>query len=147
MRALVQRVESAKVTVDNKVKGSINEGLLIFLGIGKNDEKEDADYLVDKILNLRIFEDDNNKMNLSAKDLQKEILVVSQFTLYGDCNKGRRPSFNKASSPDKAEKLYEYFVSETKKSDLNIETGEFKAMMDVELINDGPVTFWLDTDE
>lgn len=147
MRALVQRVANAKVTVNDENKGSINEGLLVFLGIGKNDKKEDADYLVDKIINLRIFEDESNKMNLSAKDLGKEILVVSQFTLYGDCSQGRRPSFFEAASPDKAEKLYDYFVKDIKNSDLNIETGEFKAMMDVELLNDGPVTFWLDTDD
>lgn len=147
MRALVQRVEKAKVTVDDIETGSINEGLLVFLGIGKNDNKEDANYLVDKIQNLRIFEDEDNRMNLSALDLNKEILVVSQFTLYGDCSKGRRPSFFEAASPEKAEELYNFFVNEMKNSELNIETGEFKAMMDVELINDGPVTLWLDTDE
>lgn len=147
MRALVQRVEKAKVTVDDIETGSINEGLLVFLGIGKNDNKEDANYLVDKIQNLRIFEDEDNRMNLSALDLNKEILVVSQFTLYGDCSQGRRPSFFEAASPEKAEELYNFFVNEMKNSELNIETGEFKAMMDVELINDGPVTLWLDTDE
>lgn len=147
MRALVQRVEKANVTVNNEEKGSIGEGLLVFLGIGENDKKDDANYLVEKIINLRIFEDENNKMNLSAKDLTKEILVVSQFTLYGDCSQGRRPNFFDAASPDKAEKLYDYFVNKLKNSNLNIETGEFKAMMDVELINDGPVTFWLDTDD
>ncbi|MGM0437202.1 MAG: D-aminoacyl-tRNA deacylase [Bacillota bacterium] len=147
MRALVQRVANAEVTVNDEKKGSIKEGLLVFLGIGKNDKKEDADYLIDKIINLRIFEDDDDKMNLSAKDLNKEILVVSQFTLYGDCSQGRRPSFFEAASPDRAEKLYDYFVKEIDKVDLNIETGEFKAMMDVDLINDGPVTFWLDTDD
>ena len=146
MKALVQRVEKAKVTVDDKEKGAIGEGLLVFLGIGKNDDKDDANYLIDKIINLRIFEDDDNKMNLSAIDLDKEILIVSQFTLYGDCSQGRRPSFYEAASPGKAEKLYNYFIKEINNSDLNIETGEFKTMMDVELINDGPVTFWLETD-
>lgn len=147
MRALVQRVANAEVTVNDEKKGSINEGLLVFLGIGKNDKKEDANYLIDKIINLRIFEDEDDKMNLSAKDLNKEILVVSQFTLYGDCSQGRRPSFFEAASPDKAEELYDYFVREINKVNLNIETGEFKAMMEVDLLNDGPVTFWLDTDD
>ncbi|HKL76170.1 MAG TPA: D-aminoacyl-tRNA deacylase [Halanaerobiales bacterium] len=147
MRALVQRVKKAKVTVKNNEKGSINEGLLVFLGIGKDDNKEDINYLVDKIINLRIFEDEDEKMNLSALNLKKEILVVSQFTLYGDCSQGRRPSFFEAASPEKAEKLYNLFVNEMDNSELNIETGEFKAMMDVELVNDGPVTLWLDTDE
>src|SRR6056297_639441 len=147
MRALVQRVKKAKVTVKDNEKGSINEGLLVFLGIGKDDNKEDINYLVDKIINLRIFEDEDEKMNLSALNLKKEILVVSQFTLYGDCSQGRRPSFFEAASPEKAEKLYNLFVNEMDNSELNIETGEFKAMMDVELVNDGPVTLWLDTDE
>lgn len=147
MRALIQRVKSSSVTVDDKIIGKINSGLLVFLGVGKGDEKKDADYLADKILNLRIFEDEDGKMNLSALDLEKDILVVSQFTLYGDCTEGRRPSFFGAASPGRAEELYEYFVEKVSETELNIATGEFKAMMDVELINDGPVTFHIDTDE
>ncbi len=147
MKALIQRVKNASVTVKHETIGKINEGLLVFLGIGENDNKDDADYLVDKIINLRIFEDKNKKMNLSALKENKDILVVSQFTLYGDCTKGRRPSFNQAASPDKAENLYNYFVNEISKTNLNIETGEFKAMMNVNLINDGPVTFMLKSED
>ena len=147
MRALIQRVKEASVSVDNNIIGSINNGILVFLGVGEGDKKEDADYLVDKIINLRIFEDDKGKMNLSAIDQQKEILVVSQFTLYGDCSQGRRPSFFQAASPKRAEELYDYFVDQISESELKVETGKFKAMMDVDLINDGPVTFWLDTDD
>lgn len=145
MRAVVQRVKSAEVKVDNKMSGAINSGLLVFLGVGKKDNKEDADYLLDKILNLRIFEDEDQKMNLSALDLEQDLLLVSQFTLFGDCRKGRRPSFFEAASPKKAEKLYDYLVAEAKKSELKVETGEFKKMMDVSLVNDGPVTMLLDS--
>lgn len=147
MKALIQRVKNASVSADKKEIGKIKNGLLVFLGIAENDNKEDADYLVDKIINLRIFEDENAKMNLSALKENKDILVVSQFTLYGDCTKGRRPSFNQAASPGKAEKLYNYFVEEISKTDLNIETGEFKAMMEVDLVNDGPVTFMLKSED
>ena len=147
MRALIQRVKESSVTVDDEVIADIDEGLLVFLGVGEGDKKEDADYLVEKIINLRIFEDDKNKMNLSALDLDRELLIVSQFTLYGDCSQGRRPSFFDAAAPNRAEELYEYFVEELKKSELNIETGEFKAMMEVDLINDGPVTFFLDSND
>lgn len=147
MKALIQRVKNASVRVKKKEIGKINEGILVFLGIGENDNKEDADYLVEKIINLRIFDDSNGKMNLSALNENKDILVVSQFTLYGDCTKGRRPSFNEAASPAKAENLYNYFVNEISKTNLNIETGEFKAMMDVNLINDGPVTFMLKSED
>mgnify|MGYP006308006615 CR=1 FL=1 len=145
MRAVVQRVKSAEVKVDNKMTGAINSGLLVFLGVGKKDNKEDADYLLDKILNLRIFEDEDQKMNLSALDLEQDLLLVSQFTLFGDCRKGRRPSFFEAASPKKAEKLYDYLVAKAKKSELKVETGEFKKMMDVSLVNDGPVTMLLDS--
>ena len=147
MRAVVQRVKSAEVKVNNKKTGEIGSGLLVFLGIGKKDDKEDADYLLDKILNLRIFEDEDKKMNLSALDLEHDLLLVSQFTLFGDCRKGRRPSFFEAASPKKAEKLYDYLVSEAKKSKLKIETGEFQEMMDVSLVNDGPVTMLLDSNK
>jgi D-tyrosyl-tRNA(Tyr) deacylase len=145
LRAVVQRVKESQVKVDDEVIGSIDEGLLIFLGIGNEDSMDDIDYLIDKVINLRIFEDVDGKMNLSALDLEKDIMVVSQFTLYGDCRKGRRPSFFDAAPPDKAERLYDVFVSKINDYDLNIETGEFQAMMDVDLINDGPVTLLIDS--
>lgn len=147
MRALVQRVKNASVEVDKKNIGNIEEGLLVFLGIGEADSKDNVDYLVEKIVNLRIFEDDDNKMNLSALDLKKDILIVSQFTLYGDCSQGRRPSFFTAAPPDRAEILYDYFVKKFYDTELHVETGRFKAMMDVKLVNDGPVTLWIDTDK
>lgn len=145
MRAVVQRVKNAKVEVDDKEIGAIDSGLLVFLGIGNEDSMDDIDYLIDKIVNLRIFEDKEDKMNLSAMDLGKDIMVVSQFTLYGDCRKGKRPNFLNAAPPDKAERLYDVFINKIKKYDLNIETGEFKAMMDVDLVNDGPVTLLIDS--
>ncbi|MFW5985733.1 MAG: D-aminoacyl-tRNA deacylase [Halanaerobiales bacterium] len=145
MRAVVQRVKNSSVTVDEEVIGEIGEGLLIFLGIGKEDMQEDADYLLDKIMNLRIFADEEGKMNLSALDLEKEVMIISQFTLFGDCRKGRRPSFFSAASPEKAETLYEYFVQKAQNYELKIATGEFQAMMDIELCNDGPVTMLIDS--
>jgi D-tyrosyl-tRNA(Tyr) deacylase len=145
MRAVVQRVKSAKVEVDSKITGEIDSGLLVFLGIGKEDSRKDADYLLEKIINLRIFEDDQEKLNLSALDLNKDLMLVSQFTLFGDCRQGRRPSFFEAAPPAEAEKLYNYMVKEAEKSELKIETGEFQAMMDVSLINDGPVTILVDS--
>ncbi|MCF8001221.1 MAG: D-tyrosyl-tRNA(Tyr) deacylase [Halanaerobiales bacterium] len=145
MRAVVQRVKNAKVEVDDEEIGAIDSGLLVFLGIGNEDSMDDIDYLIDKIVNLRIFEDKEDKMNLSAMDLGKDIMVVSQFTLYGDCRKGKRPNFLNAAPPDKAERLYDVFINKIKKYDLNIETGEFKAMMDVDLVNDGPVTLLIDS--
>jgi D-tyrosyl-tRNA(Tyr) deacylase len=145
MRAVVQRVKSAKVEVDAKITGEIDSGLLVFLVIGKEDSQKDVDYLLEKIINLRIFEDDEEKLNLSALDLNKDLMLVSQFTLFGDCRQGRRPSFFEAAPPAKAEKLYDYFVEEAEKSELKIETGEFQAMMDVSLINDGPVTILVDS--
>lgn len=147
MRAVIQRVKNSKVKVDDNIIGSINSGLLVFLGIGNNDGMDDIDYLIDKIVNLRVFEDQEGKMNLSALDLKKDIMVVSQFTLYGDCRKGRRPSFFDAAPPDKAERLYDVFVDKINKFDLNVETGEFQAMMDIDLINDGPVTLLLDSNK
>ena len=145
MRAVVQRVKRAKVEVDNETTGAINSGLLVFLGIGKEDTKKDADYLLEKVINLRIFEDEEDRLNLSALDLDKDLMVVSQFTLFGDCRQGRRPSFFEAAPPAEAEKLYDYFVEEAKKSKLKIATGEFQAMMDVNLVNDGPVTILVDS--
>ena len=144
MKVLLQRVKNASVTIDNELFSSINHGLLLFLGVEKNDGIEQADWLVEKILKLRIFEDENEKMNLSVTDTNGEILVVSQFTLAGDCKKGTRPSFDSAKAPNEAKEIYEYFVSKLKNSDLNIQTGVFGAMMDVALINDGPVTFMLE---
>ena len=144
MKALIQRVKNAGVKINNEIYSSISTGLLIFLGVEKNDTQNEALWLVDKLLKLRIFEDENEKMNLSVTDIKGEILVVSQFTLAGNCKKGTRPSFDNAMPPKEAENLYEFFVSEMKKSGLNIQTGVFGAMMDVSLINDGPVTFMLE---
>lgn len=145
MRIVIQRVKSASVTVDSEIVGKIGKGLLVLLGVSVEDTEKDAGYLVEKTLNLRIFEDSEDKMNFSLLDIKGEILVVSQFTLYGDTRKGRRPSFIEAAPPEKANQLYEYFVSELSKQVLQVETGKFQAMMDVELINDGPVTILLDS--
>lgn len=145
MRAVVQRVKKAAVEVDDNLTGEIGPGLLVFLGVGKNDNQEDADYLMEKIINLRIFEDEDERLNLSAVDLDKEILVISQFTLFGDCRKGRRPSFFDAAPPEEAEELYNYFLEQIKKTELKIADGKFQAMMDVSLVNDGPVTILLDS--
>ena len=145
MRAVVQRVKSARVEVDSEIIGEISSGLLVFLGIGKEDTEEDADYLLEKIINLRIFEDEDEKLNLSALDLDKDLMLVSQFTLFGDCRQGRRPSFFEAAPPAEAQKLYNYLVEEAEKSELKIATGEFQAMMDVTLVNDGPVTILVDS--
>jgi len=143
MKAVIQRVSQAEVRVNAKRIGAIGKGILIFIGISKEDTPEDADYLVKKIVQLRMFEDDKGKMNLSAIDVGGELLAISQFTLYGNCRKGRRPSFDKAADPQKGEELYDYFVSELRKQNLKVETGQFQAMMDVDLVNDGPVTFIL----
>ena len=144
MKALVQRVKKASVTIDGELYSAINEGILVFVGVCKNDTKENAEKLAQKILSLRIFEDENEKMNYSVVDENKEILAVSQFTLCGDCKKGTRPSFDEAAHPQVAIELYDYFVKCLKTSNLNVKTGKFQAMMDVALINDGPVTFWLE---
>lgn len=145
MRAVVQKVKNASVTVDGEIVGKIGKGLLVLLGVSNDDSEKDANYLVEKTLNLRIFEDSDEKMNLSLLDINGEILVVSQFTLYGDARNGRRPSFIEAARPEKANQLYEYFVSEIKKKLLQVETGKFQAMMEVSLVNDGPVTILLDS--
>lgn len=144
MKALIQRVKSASVTIDGKLYSKIGKGLLVFLGVEKEDTVENCEKLSQKVLNLRIFEDENDKMNLSVNDVKGEILVVSQFTLCGDCKKGTRPSFDKAAHPDIAVKLYEDFVEKIRASGLKTETGKFRAMMDVELINEGPVTFMVE---
>ena len=147
MRALIQRVKRASVTINSQITGKINEGLLIFLGVGEDDTEKQVQYLVEKCTGLRIFTDEQDKMNLSVKDINGEILVVSQFTLYGDCKKGKRPSFVRAARPETAIPLYESFIAHCKNTGLNIQTGEFGADMQIELINDGPVTIWLDTEE
>ncbi|MBB6061768.1 D-tyrosyl-tRNA(Tyr) deacylase [Thermosipho japonicus] len=145
MRAVVQRVKNAKVEVEGKTVGKIENGLLVLLGVGKDDDKKDIKYLSEKIINLRIFDDENGKMNLSLLDIKGELLIVSQFTLYGDCRKGRRPSYSESASPDIAKKLYEEFVNICKNYNLKVETGEFGAHMQVSLVNDGPVTLLLDS--
>ncbi len=144
MKALIQRVKRASVTIEDKLFSQIGAGLLIFLGVGNADTKENADKLAEKLLNLRIFEDENGKMNKSVRDIKGEILSVSQFTLCGNCSKGTRPSFDEAMAPNNAKELYEYFNTSLMKSDLVVQTGVFGAMMDVELINDGPVTFMVE---
>lgn len=145
MRAVIQRVSSARVSVDGKPVSSISKGLLVLLGVAEDDTESDVQYLADKTANLRIFEDDAGKMNLSVSDVGGEILVVSQFTLYGDCRKGRRPSFIAAAKPPRAEALYEAYASSLRNMGLKTETGVFQAYMDVELVNDGPVTILLDS--
>ncbi len=144
MKALIQRVKNASVAINGKIFSKINSGILVFLGVEKADTKENAQKLADKILKLRIFEDNTEKMNLSIQDIKGEILIVSQFTLCGNCAKGTRPSFDNAAKPEIAKDLYEYFVNIVEQSGLNVQTGKFQAMMDVSLINDGPVTFWVE---
>ena len=145
MRAVVQRVSSSKVTVDNRLVGSIGRGFNILIGISNDDTIEDLKYIKDKVLNLRVFEDENDKMNLSLLDVKGEILAISQFTLYGDCRKGRRPNFMNAMGGKDAKELYEKFVDMLKESGLKVETGEFGAHMSVDIQNDGPVTILLDS--
>jgi len=140
VRAVLQRVKKSSVTVNDKIIGKIGNGLLVLLGVSREDEIIDADYLADKIPNLRIFEDENAKMNRSLLETGGQMLVVSQFTLLGDCRKGRRPSFTNAAGPDKAKELYEYFVSQIKLKGVRVKTGQFRAVMAVSLVNDGPVT-------
>ena len=144
MKAVIQRVKNASVTVDGKVTGKIGEGFLVLLGVGPEDTEKNADELVQKMCKLRIFTDENDKMNLSIKDIDGEILVVSQFTLYADCQKGNRPSFVDAASPDKANKLYEYFKEKCKAEVKHVGCGIFGADMKVSLLNDGPVTIILE---
>jgi D-aminoacyl-tRNA deacylase len=145
MRAVVQRVSHAKVAVNTEVSGEIAHGLLVLLGVAQTDTQSDADYLADKIAGLRIFEDNEGKMNRAAAEVGGEVLVVSQFTLYGDVRRGKRPSFDAAAPPQKARELYDYFVQRIRTAGLTCHTGRFQEMMQVELVNDGPVTILLDS--
>lgn len=145
MRAVVQRTAEARVTVDSEVVGEIGHGLTVLLGVGGEDTEKEVDYLVDKVLHLRIFEDVDGKMNSSLLDVSGELLVVSQFTLYGDCRKGRRPGFSSAARPDKANVLYESFVAKCRQAGVKVATGCFQTEMKVALVNDGPVTILLDS--
>ena len=147
MKFIIQRVAKASVKVNQKEVGKINKGFLVLIGITHNDTTKEADLLVKKLINLRIFTDDQDKMNLSLKDVQGEILLVSQFTLYANCKDGNRPSFTEAAKPEVANALYEYIVEECKKTGIKVETGIFGADMKVELLNDGPVTIILDSEE
>jgi D-tyrosyl-tRNA(Tyr) deacylase len=145
MKAVIQRVDYATVVVDGETVGAVGKGFLVLLGVEKGDEQADADHLVDKIINLRIFEDDAGKMNLSLIDISGELLVVSQFTLLADCRKGRRPSFVNAGEPELAERLYEHFVANARTKIGKVETGTFQTLMKIELLNNGPVTILLDS--
>ncbi len=145
MRAVVQRVKMAKVVVGGEVVGEIGSGLLVFLGVGEGDQSEDADYLASKVANLRIFSDSNDKMNTSLLEVDGEALVVSQFTLWGDCRKGRRPSFVRAAEPVLANDLYQEFIDLLREKGIKVAEGRFQEMMDVHLVNDGPVTMLLDS--
>lgn len=147
MRAVVQRVKKSSVCVNNEIIGEIGQGLLVLLGVAKQDDTKDAEYVGDKVSHLRIFEDDNGKMNRSLIDIKGEMLVVSQFTLLGDCRKGRRPSFIAAAGPETANFLYEHFVDCVKQKGIPVRTGKFQAMMSVFLINEGPVTLIIDSKE
>jgi D-tyrosyl-tRNA(Tyr) deacylase len=145
MRAVVQRVSRAQVTVNGEVTGKISHGMVVLVAVGNGDSKSHADYLVDKIVGLRIFEDDNGKMNLAVSDIGGGVLIVSQFTLYGDVRRGKRPSFDAAAPPQRARELYEYFVERIRLTGLVCETGRFQETMQLELVNDGPVTILLDS--
>ncbi|MDI6600738.1 MAG: D-aminoacyl-tRNA deacylase [Thermoanaerobacteraceae bacterium] len=147
MRLVIQRVVSGSVEVDGKTVGNIGKGLVVLLGVKEDDTEVDADYLVEKLVNLRIFDDSEGKMNLSLLDVKGELLIVSQFTLYGDCKKGRRPNYMKAAGAEKAKTLYEYFTKKCREYDVRVETGIFQAMMLVKIENDGPVTILMDSEK
>ena len=144
MKFVIQRVKGASVSIDGEVVGKIDKGFLVLVGVSVEDVRENADYLINKTINLRVFEDENDKMNLSLKDVNGELLIVSQFTLYADCKKGNRPSFIEAARPENAEKMYDYIVEEFGKKVNNVQTGRFGADMQVSLVNDGPVTIILE---
>jgi D-tyrosyl-tRNA(Tyr) deacylase len=145
MRAVIERVTEARVSVRDEIVSNIGPGLCILLGIGVNDGEKDAEFLASKISSLRIFEDEQGKMNRAVRDIHGELLVVSQFTLYGDCRKGNRPSFSAAAAPERAKHLYEYFVQRLRQTGLKVAMGEFRAHMKIALVNDGPVTLILET--
>lgn len=145
MRMVIQRVTEASVTVGGAVVGSIGKGIAVLLGVAKGDAEQDADFLANKLVNVRIFEDDAGKMNRSVQEIGGEILVVSQFTLLGDCRKGRRPGFSDAAPPDEADRLYQYFVEQVRRLGVRVATGQFQAMMLVKISNDGPVTFVIES--
>ncbi len=145
MRMVIQRVTEASVTVGERVVGRIGGGIAVLLGVAKGDTEKEADYLLNKLINLRIFSDDEGKLNLSVQDIGGELLVVSQFTLLGDCRKGRRPGFSNAAPPEEADRLYMYFVEQLRTKGFKVETGEFQAMMLVKIHNDGPVTFVIES--
>jgi D-tyrosyl-tRNA(Tyr) deacylase len=147
MRAVVQRVSKASVSVEDAVVGAIGQGLLVLLGVGRNDTSAAADYLIDKILGLRIFEDEEGKMNLSVRETGGAVLLVSQFTLFGDVRRGKRPSFDDAARPEQARHLYEYVIAQIRAQGVECSTGEFQEMMQVALVNDGPVTILLDSEK
>lgn len=144
MKLVIQRVKNASVEVENKIVGKIDKGFLVFLGVGPKDTNQTADFLVQKLIKLRVFEDENQKMNLRIKDVEGELLIISQFTLYADCSGGNRPSFTNAAKPDKANELYEYFINQCEKENIKVEHGIFGADMQVKLQNDGPVTILLE---
>jgi len=145
MRAVIQRVDRASVVINSQLFSAIDQGMLVLLGVEKSDSEKDADYILEKTINLRVFEDEQGKMNLSLMDIAGEMMVVSQFTLLGDCVKGRRPSFVRAEEPARANELYEYFVSQAAPKVKKLATGKFQEMMQIELINNGPVTILLDS--
>lgn len=147
MRAIIQRVKHASVTIDNKITGKINDGFLVLLGITSTDTDKEVQWLAKKIVDLRVFNDSDDKMNLGLKDINGELLIISQFTLYGNCIKGRRPSFTEAAKPEMANTLYENFIDACKKQEVHVETGVFGADMKVDLLNDGPVTLIIDTND
>ena len=147
MRFIIQRVKKSSVTVDNKIVGKINKGFLVLIGITHTDTTEIADKMIKKMVNLRVFSDENDKMNLALKDVEGELLLISQFTLYADCKKGNRPSFVDAAKPEYANELYEYVIEKCKESGYEVQTGIFGADMKVEILNDGPVTIVLDSEE
>jgi|SRR5690625_1115100 len=147
MKAVIQRAKDAKVSVDNKIVGQIEDGLVVLVGITHEDTVKDVEYLVNKIIHLRIFEDDNGRMNVSLKDMNGSVLSISQFTLYGDTRKGRRPNFMDAAAPEQAEKLYNLFNQKIAEKGIPIQTGKFGAMMDVQLTNTGPVTLIIDSQD
>ena len=147
MRFIIQRVSNSKVTIDNEIRGQIGKGFMVLIGVEESDTKEIADKMIHKMINLRIFEDENGKTNLGLKDVGGSLLLISQFTLYADCKRGNRPSFVKAGAPDMAKELYEYIISKCKEEIEIVEQGEFGADMKVELLNDGPFTVLLDSDE